>query len=112
MKTKKTKEPCYYVTLYTSIMSPVEPDMAFNSLLIKIIEITDYFYYSKMIFTDTKGGFYLRRLLLPIGNIAGLVEADEKEFEKIEKALTGGSLPTQAVVENKDNIIKLNPKKD
>lgn len=94
-------------------MSPVEPDLAFNCMLVKIIEITDYFYYSKVIFTDSKGCFYLKKLLLPIGNIAGLIEANEKEFERLESAIIDKSSVKTVKTENtENNVIRLSQKKE
>lgn len=109
MEKKQAGADTYYVTFYTSIMSPVDSDMAFNSLLIKIIEITDYFYYVKSLFKDANGDIHHIKLLIPAGNIAALIEVENGVYEELEKK----HKPKKQEKEGKPSpVIKLNPKKE
>lgn len=109
MENKNANSSTYYVTFYTSIMSPVDQDMAFNSLLVKIIEITDFFYYVKSLFKDANGEIHHIKLLIPAGNIAALIEVENGVYEELEKK----HKPKQTEKENKSNkIIKLAEKKE
>lgn len=108
MQKKASGTETYYVTFYTSVMSPVDSDMAFNSLLIKIIEITDFFYYVKSLFKDANGDIHHIKLLIPAGNIAALIEVDDHIYEELEKK----HKPKKEIKEENTKVIKLTTKKE
>lgn len=103
MQKKTNGTETYYVTFYTSVMSPVDHDMAFNSLLVKIIEITDFFYYVKSLFKDSNGDIRFIKLLIPAGNIAALIEVENGVYEELEKKYN---------LKKDDNLIKISSKKE